>query len=133
MKRPASHEDDLRIAQAMNQMMYSAQQMDGARSVVVNRTHRVVRDQATAMRERRQQSRDLLAPFAICSMLLLVSCYAIWTIFDASDLTPNGVPDASDQLSILLLWSLPVTALVLGLVWFKRGRIRAGSSNEVQQ
>jgi hypothetical protein len=131
MKRQHTQEDDLRVSQAMQQM-YSSQQTDGARAVVVNRTHRVVRDQALAMRERKQRSRDLMAPFAICSMLLLVSCYAIWAIFDASDLTPNGVPDASDQLSILLLWSLPVTALVLGLVWFKRGRGRAGG-NEVQQ
>jgi hypothetical protein len=113
--------------------MYTSQQTDGARAVVVNRTHRVVRDQAIAMRERKQRSRDLMAPFAICSMLLLVSCYAIWAILDGYDLTPNGVPDASDQLSILLLWSLPVTALVLGLVWFKRGRGRAGGGNEVQQ
>jgi cytochrome c-type biogenesis protein CcmH/NrfF len=40
---------------------------------------------------------------------------------------PNGVPDASDQLVILLLWSLPVTALVLGLGWYKRGRNRMGN------
>jgi cytochrome c-type biogenesis protein CcmH/NrfF len=28
---------------------------------------------------------------------------------------------------ILVLWSLPVTAFVLGLVWIKRGRNRANS------
>jgi hypothetical protein len=126
-----SREEDLRIAQAMQNTMPA--QTGGARAVVVNRTHRIVRDQALAMRERKQQSRDLMAPFAIFSVLMLVSCYAIWAILDAYDLTPNGVPDASDQLSILLLWSLPATALVLGLVWFKRGRTRAGSHNEVQQ
>lgn len=133
MKRAASHEEDLRMAQAMNRMMYSAQQMDGARSVVVNRTHRVVRDQAIAMRERKRQSRDLMAPLSLFTILMLVLCYAVWSMLDAYNLTPNGVPDASDQISLLLLWSLPVTALVLGLVWLKRERNRAGSHNEVQQ
>jgi len=127
-----NHNDDLRVAQAMDRMS-SGRPMDGARASVVNRTHRVVRDQALAMRERRQQSRDLFAPLAICSVLLLVICYAIWGVMDGYDLTPNGVPDASDQLSILLLWSLPVTALVLGLAWFKRGRNRSGGGNEAQQ
>jgi hypothetical protein len=122
-----THDDDLR-----NAMDGISGPMDGARAVVVNRTHRVVRDQALAMRERRQRSRDLFAPLAICSVLLLVICYAIWGVLDGYDLTPNGVPDASDQLSLLLLWSLPVTALVLGLVWFKRGR-RAGGGSEAQQ
>jgi cytochrome c-type biogenesis protein CcmH/NrfF len=40
------------------------------------------------------------------------------------------MPDASDQMLLFLLWSLPVTALVVGLVWFKRSRGRTGS--EVQ-
>jgi cytochrome c-type biogenesis protein CcmH/NrfF len=52
-------------------------------------------------------------------------------MLDAYDLVPNGVPDAADQMILLLLWSLPITALVLGLVWFKRGRSRA-SNGEVQ-
>jgi len=75
----------------------------GARAVVVNRTHRVVREQALRMREQKEKSRNL------------------W----------NGVPDASDQLLLFLLWSLPVTALVVGLVWFKRSRGRSGG--EVSQ
>jgi hypothetical protein len=103
----------------------------GARAAVVNRTHRVVREQALHMREQKQQRRSLWVPLAICSILLVVICYAVWGVLDGYDLTPNGVPDASDQMVILLLWSLPVTALVLGLVWFKRGRGRA--NGEVQQ
>ena len=126
-----NQDNDLRVAQAMDRMM-SGRPMEGARSAVVNRTHRVIRDQAMAMRERRQQSRDLLVPLAICSVLLLVICYAIWGVLDGYDMTPNGIPDASDQLSLLLLWSLPVTALALGLVWFKRGRSRTGGNGEAQ-
>jgi hypothetical protein len=122
----------LREEEFADVMQQSMPVMDGARAAVVNRTHRVVRDQAMMMRERRQKSRDLWVPLTIVSVLMLVLCYATWLTFDGYDLTPNGVPDASDQLFILLLWSLPVTALVLGLVWFTRGRGRPGS-NEVQQ
>lgn len=121
--------DDTHLPDAMRRAMG---QMDGARSVVVNRTHRAVREQAMAMRAQKQERRDLMAPILIASALLLVVCYAIWSVLDAYELTPNGVPDASDQLIVLLLWSLPVTALVLGLVWFKRGRARA-NNGEVQR
>ena len=94
-----------------------------ARAVVVNRTHRVVREEARKMREQRSRSRGLWAPLAICSTLLMVVCYAVWHLLAGYDLTPTGIPDASDQmLLLLLLWSLPVTAVVLGTVWFRRGR-----------
>ncbi len=102
----------------------------GARSVVVNRTHRVVREQALNMREQKSKSRSLWVPLGISSILMVAICYALWGILDGYDLTPNGIPDASDQLMILLLWSLPVTAAILGMVWFKRARTR--SDNEVQ-
>ena len=98
-------------------------QRDGARALVVNRTHRVVRDQALSMREQRRRSRDLWVPLAICSALLLVICYAIWGVLAGYDLTPTNIPDASDQMPLLLLlWSLPVAAVALGLVWFRKGR-----------
>lgn len=94
-----------------------------ARSEVVNRTHRVIRDQATRMREQRSRWRSLWVPLAISSSLLMVICYAIWGMLDGYDLTPTGIPDASDQvLLLLLLWSLPITAVALGLIWFRRGR-----------
>lgn len=104
----------------------------GARARVVNRTRRVVRQQALNMQEQRSKSRSLLAPLAVVSVLLLAICYAFWSVLDAYELTPTGVPDASDQLMILLLWVLPVSALVLGAVWVKRGRGRAGSDHEAQ-
>jgi hypothetical protein len=103
-----------------------------ARAVAVNRTHRVVREQAMELREQRQKTRGLWAPLAISSILMLAVCYAIWAMLGGYDLTPNGIPDASDQLAILLLWSLPVTAVVMGMVWFKRGRGRLGHNGEAQ-
>lgn len=105
----------------------------GARAVMVNRTHRVVREQALTLREQKQKSRSLWVPLAIVSILMVVTCYAIWGMLDGYELTPNGVPDASDQIMLLMLWSMPVTALVLGLTWIRRGRGRAGHNSEVQQ
>ncbi len=94
-----------------------------ARASVVNRTRRVVHDQALRMRADRSRSRGLWAPLAICSALLMVICYAIWGVLAGYDLTPTNIPDASDQMTfVLLLWSLPVAAVALGLVWFRRGR-----------
>lgn len=99
-----------------------------ARASVVNRTHRVVREQALVMQEQKQRSRSLWVPLGIFSMLLMGLCYAVWVVLQGyDDLAPNGLPDASDQMFLLLLWSLPVTAVLFGLVWFQRGRNRANS------
>lgn len=102
----------------------AARSQGGARAQVVNRTHRVVRAQALAMRARRSRSRSLWAPLLICSSLMAVILYASWGMLDGYDLVPTSVPDSSDQLFLLLLWSLPVTAVVLCLVWLRRGRSR---------
>ena len=91
-----------------------------ARAVVVNRTHRVIRDQALSMRAQRSRSRSLWVPLGICSALLLVICYAVWSVLAGYDLTPTDVPDASEQMFLLMLWSLPVAAIALMLAWLRR-------------
>ncbi len=101
-----------------------SQDLGAARATIVNRTHRVIRDQALAMREQKKRSRSLWAPLLISSVFLLVICYAVWAITAGYDLTPTGVPDASDQVLLLLLWPLPVTVVVLGLIWLRRSRGR---------
>ena len=123
------NEEDAGLTQAVRCAMTSP----GARAVAVNRTHRVVREQALNLQEQRRKSRSLWVPLTIFSILMMVTCYAIWAMLDGYDLIPNGIPEASDQMMILLLWSLPLTAVVLGLVWFKRGRGRMGGNSEVQQ
>jgi cytochrome bd-type quinol oxidase subunit 1 len=105
---------------------------EGARANVVNRTHRVVREQAMALQAQKNRRRSLWAPMIIFSSLMIMICYAVWGLLDNYDLTPNGVPDASDQLMLLLLWSLPVTAILLGLIWIKRERGR-NNNGEVQR
>jgi hypothetical protein len=99
-----------------------------ARASVVNRTHRVIREQALDLRAQKERKRSLWVPLAIFSVLLPVICYAIWAMLDGYDLTPNGVPDASDQIIVMMMWFIPVTALVLGTVWLRRSRM-----NEVQR
>ncbi len=130
MNRLSREENDLGLREEIRGHRLGS---EGARAAVVNRTHRVVREQAVDLRERKQRSRDLWVPLTICSVLLLAVFYAIWNMLDGYDLTPNGIPDASDQMMLLLLWLLPVTAFVLGLVWLKRGRGRMSGSNEAQQ
>jgi hypothetical protein len=94
----------------------------GARASVVNRTHRIVREQAIVMRENRSRTRSLWLPIGIFSVLLPIICYAVWYLMDGYDLTPTGIPDASDQLFLLMLWSLPLTIVLLGIAWYKRER-----------
>lgn len=108
----------------------AARLQGAARAQVVNRTHRVVREQALVMREEQSRKRSLWAPLLICSSMMLIICYAVWGMLDGYDVTPTGIPDASDQMMVLMVWSLPVTAFVLGLVWIRRGRNRA-NNNEV--
>jgi hypothetical protein len=100
-----------------------------ARASVVNRTHRVVREQALDMREQQERKRSLWVPLAIFSVLLPLICYAAWAVLEGYDeFTSTGIPDASDQLAVMMMWFIPVTALVLGTVWLKRSRM-----NEVQR
>ena len=100
-----------------------------ARSSVVNRTHRVVRAQAVTLREQRSRSRSLWVPVALCSTLLIVVCYAVWSMLDGYD-SAEGIVDASDQLFIFLLWLLPASALLFSYIWSQRSRKDAGF-NEV--
>jgi hypothetical protein len=96
----------------------------GARASVVNRTHRVVRERATMLAARRSRIRSLWAPLAICSSLFVIICTAVWNVLDAYEVTPNGVPDASNQFLVLCLWFFPVSMALLALVLFHRARKR---------
>ena len=95
-----------------------------ARASVVNRTHRVVRERAKSMAARRSRFRSLWIPLAVCSSLLVIICTAVWTALDGYDVTPSGVPDASNQFLVLCLWFLPVSMALLAVVLFQRARKR---------
>jgi hypothetical protein len=96
-----------------------------ARAVVVNRTHRVVRERARQMTSRRERIRSLIAPLAVSAALVVILVTAVWTLLDEYELTPTGVVDSSDQYLILLLWFLPVSAVLLAMVYFSRARRRS--------
>ena len=95
-----------------------------ARAAVVNRTHRVVRERAKTMAARRNRFRSLWIPLAVCSSLLVIICTAVWSVLDQYEVTPSGVPDASNQFLVLCLWFLPVSMALLAVVLFQRARKR---------
>jgi hypothetical protein len=95
-----------------------------ARASVVNRTHRVVRERAKTIAAQRSRARSLWIPLAVCSALLVIICTAVWSALEAYDVTPGGVPDASNQFLVLCLWFLPVSMALLAVVLFQRTRKR---------
>jgi hypothetical protein len=96
-----------------------------ARASVVNRTHRVVRERAKTLAARRSRIRSLWIPLAVCSSLLIIICTAVWSVLDQYDVTPDGVPDASNQFLVLCFWFFPVSMALLAVVLFRRARKRA--------
>jgi len=102
-----------------------------ARASVVNRTHRVVRERAQSLAMRRSRVRSLWIPLAVCSALLIILSSAVWSILDQYEAIPTGVPDASNQFLVLLLWFLPVSMALLALVLFRRAR--KGTDREAAQ
>jgi hypothetical protein len=96
-----------------------------ARASMVNRTHRVVRERAKMLAMQRSRIRSLWIPLAVCSALLVIICTSVWSALDQYDITPNGVPDASNQFLVLCLWFLPVSLALLAVVLFRLARKRA--------
>lgn len=102
-----------------------------ARAAVVNRTHRVVRERATAIQARKRTVRDLMVPVAICSAVLLAIATAVWTVADEG-LTgwEDGLwkrvmqlgGDAGSSVSILLVWFLPLSVITAAIVLLRRSR-----------
>jgi hypothetical protein len=99
-----------------------------ARGSLVNRTHRVVRERAREMSSRRDRIRSLMVPLAVCASMVVILVTAVWNLFDEYELNPTGVLDSSDQFMVLLLWFLPVSVALLGMVWFTRFRSRRPGS-----
>jgi len=107
-----------------------------ARAGVVNRTHRVVRHRATAMQARRSRVRSLMVPLAVCSVLLILTCLAVWTglyQYQATeaaeavqaDVALLATADATDHFLVVLLWFVPVS--LLAAVLSRRSRNGADS------
>ncbi len=91
-----------------------------ARVELVNRTHRIVRERAQALKSQRSLGRSLWIPMAISAAFVLILSTAIWSLLDQYDLAPTGIPDASSQIFIFLVWFFPVSAAILALAWARR-------------
>jgi sterol desaturase/sphingolipid hydroxylase (fatty acid hydroxylase superfamily) len=104
----------------------------GARTSLVNRTHRVVRERAKQMTARRNRIRSLWVPLAVCASMVVILVTAVWTLLDEYELAPTGMPDASDQYMVLLLWFLPASAALLAMVWFRRAQSKRSRGEMAQ-
>ena len=99
-----------------------------ARACVVNRTHRVVRERARALQQRRSRARSLMAPLIVCSVLLLLTGFAIWSgLYQYSSAETASVDsaavatyDVGNQLTAVLLWFVPVSLTLLATVLYRR-------------
>lgn len=118
LEKSISQETGSFVRAAMNDANASA------RASVVNRTHRVVRERAKTIAARRSRVRSLWIPLGVCSSLLIIISTAVWSALDQYDVTPSGVPDASNQFLVLCLWFLPVSLVLLAVVLFQRARKR---------
>lgn len=91
----------------------------------VNRTRRVISERAHDLQRRRRTLKVLAIPLAVCAVLVLMSSHAVWSLLDQYELSPTGIPDASNQMLVFLLWFLPITAALLASAWFRRTRSRS--------
>jgi hypothetical protein len=106
----------------------------GARANVVNRTHRVVRQRAKLMQARRSRVRGLMVPMIICSALLLLIAFAVWSGLyqnpaNAAELVQTDVAgpaaatlDANNHSVVALLWFVPACLAVPAMVLYRRRR-----------
>ena len=95
-----------------------------APAALVNRTHRVIRERARNIQAQKREVRSLWIPLCISAGLLALFCFAVWSVFDQNQEAPTGLPDASQQMLVFLMWCLPVSAAVLAVVWFRRANAR---------
>ena len=94
----------------------------GARAGLVNRTHRVVRERAKTVAERRSKIRSLWLPAVIFSSVLVAICIAVWMMLDEYEIVSTGGQVGSYQVLVPLLWSIPASAALLAVVWFRQSR-----------
>lgn len=93
-----------------------------ARSAMVNRAHRVIRERARTIQERRSRVRSLWIPLLLFSILLIGVCFAVWSVLEEYEFASAGSQVAGYQFVVPFLWSIPVSAALLAVVWFRKTR-----------
>ena len=91
-----------------------------AGSAMVNRTRRVVRERARTLQVRKSRLRSLYIPLMVSAGLLAAVVFAIWSVLEGYDTTSTGLPDSGQQIMVLLMWCLPISAALLAVVWMRR-------------
>jgi hypothetical protein len=92
----------------------------GASAAAINRTHRVVRERAKSLQEQKRRVRSLWTPLIVSFGFLASILFAVWSVLDESELFTDGFPDSSQNMMMLALWCIPLSVLVLVVVWFRR-------------
>ena len=92
----------------------------GASAAAINRTHRVVRERAKTLQEQRRRVRSLWIPLIVSFGFLASILFAVWSVLDESELLTDGIPDASHYMMMLALWCIPLSVILLVVVWFRR-------------
>jgi hypothetical protein len=41
-------------------------------------------------------------------------------MLDETEFFPDGIPDSAQQMLVLSMWCLPLSVIVLAVVWFRR-------------
>lgn len=112
-----SHAGDLdRAVQALR----DSGQQTVAGAAMVNRTRRVVRERARILQVRKSRMRSLYIPLLVSAGLLAAVVFALWSVLEGYEAINTGLPDASQQILVLLMWCLPVSAALLAAVWVRR-------------
>lgn len=104
-------------------------QDSGASAERVNRTHRVVRERAKTLAARRSKIRSLWLPIVIFSTVLVAICIAVWMVLDEYEIFAAGSQVAGYQILVPFLWSIPVSAALLAVVWFRQSRSGTGTGD----
>jgi len=95
---------------------------------VVNRTHRVVRERAMVMQAKRSRDRSLMLPLMVCSILLILSAFAVWSglyqaqTVEAMQADVAALADVNNHLFVVFLWFVPVSLAVLATIYVRRSR-----------
>jgi hypothetical protein len=106
-----------------------------ARAQVVNRTHRVVRERAKVMQERRNYVRSLMVPLVLCAVILVLAASAVWSgLYQyqaaeaAQDVASLASTDSNNQVLVALWWFVPVSLVLLVAIWVRHARGGSGGT-----
>ena len=92
----------------------------GSSSAAVNRTHRVVRERAKTLQEQKRRVRSLWIPLIVSFGFLISILFAVWSVMDESEMLGDVIPDSSQNMLMLALWCIPLSVIMLVVVWFRR-------------